>query len=236
MSSMIQMLRPCVPSDQIVVARMDQDVVDAHGRQPVHEPLPRLAAVERDVDAVLGAEVQQVAVLRILADHVDVAPPAGRRRPTSRSRRSPSSRTRRPCDRRCDGRRRSRRRCRRRSGDASTRDTCVSFGTPGTLSTTFFQVAPPSRLTCTLPSLVPTHTMPGSTGRLGDRDDVAVRGRAVVLRGHRRLAVHAHDRPIVAADVPGQVGRRQPRVAAVVSTGTADRRRDRSSTGCAARA
>src|SRR5262249_40255983 len=50
------------------------------------------------------------------------------------------------------------------NGDASTRDTCVSFGTPGTLSTTFFQVRPPSRLTCRLPSLLPTQTIPGTTG------------------------------------------------------------------------
>ena len=37
-----------------------------------------------------------------------------------------------------------------------------------------------------------------------------------MLRGHRRLAVDAHDRAIVAADVVRQVGRRHPRVAAVV--------------------
>ena len=32
------------------------------------------------------------------------------------------------------------------------------------LPTTFFQLAPPSRLTWTLPSLVPTHSTPGTTG------------------------------------------------------------------------
>src|SRR6185436_17261380 len=44
------------------------------------------------------------------------------------------------------------------------REMCVSFGTPGTLSTTFFHVMPPSRLTWRLPSFVPTQTMPGTTG------------------------------------------------------------------------
>src|SRR5688572_4525534 len=47
--------------------------------------------------------------------------------------------------------------------DASTRETCVSFGTPFTFPATFFHVAPPSRLTCTLPSLVPTQRTPGTT-------------------------------------------------------------------------
>ncbi len=37
------MLRPCVPSDQIVLAGMDDDVVDADRRQALHEALPRLA-------------------------------------------------------------------------------------------------------------------------------------------------------------------------------------------------
>src|SRR6185436_10269632 len=45
-----------------------------------------------------------------------------------------------------------------------TRDTCVSLGNPGTLSTTFFQVLPPSRVTCRLPSLVPTQMIPGTAG------------------------------------------------------------------------
>src|SRR5258708_11753573 len=39
-----------------------------------------------------------------------------------------------------------------------------SFGTPGTLSDTFFHVKPPSRLIWRLPSLVPAHTIPGTTG------------------------------------------------------------------------
>ena len=51
--------------------------------------------------------------------------------------------------------------------------------------------------------------------RLPDRDDVAERGGAVVLRGHRRLAIHTHDRPIVSADVPGEVWGGHPRVATI---------------------
>src|SRR5207248_9017156 len=34
----------------------------------------------------------------------------------------------------------------------------VPLGTPGTLDATFFQVFPPSRVTCRLPSSVPTHS------------------------------------------------------------------------------
>src|SRR5829696_9775184 len=46
---------------------------------------------------------------------------------------------------------------------ASTREMCPSLGAPGIFSITFFHVAPPSRLTCTLPSLVPTQRIPGTT-------------------------------------------------------------------------
>ena len=73
MSSAIQMLRAVRRDDQIVVARMDQDVVDARGRQVVHELLPALAAVERDEQAELRADVEQILVLRILAHDLDVA-------------------------------------------------------------------------------------------------------------------------------------------------------------------
>ena len=37
------------PDDEVVVARVHEDVVDPHGRQPGHERLPLLAAVQRDV-------------------------------------------------------------------------------------------------------------------------------------------------------------------------------------------
>src|SRR5213593_43594 len=48
--------------------------------------------------------------------------------------------------------------------DASTRLTYVPLGTPFTLSATFFHVFPPSRVTCTLPSSVPTHSRSLFTG------------------------------------------------------------------------
>ena len=48
--------------------------------------------------------------------------------------------------------------------DASTPFTYVPFGTPGTRSATFFHVFPPSRVTCRLPSCVPTHRTFASTG------------------------------------------------------------------------
>src|SRR3954451_15988866 len=41
---------------------------------------------------------------------------------------------------------------------ASTFDTQVPFGSPGTFGATFAQVAPPSRVTCRLPSSVPTQS------------------------------------------------------------------------------
>src|SRR5258706_16041562 len=47
---------------------------------------------------------------------------------------------------------------------ASIEVTHAFFGNPGTLPTTFFQVFPPSRVTCRLPSSVPTHTIFGFLG------------------------------------------------------------------------
>src|SRR5262245_38855847 len=42
--------------------------------------------------------------------------------------------------------------------EATTRLAYVPFGTPFTLSATFFHVLPPSRVTCRLPSSVPAHS------------------------------------------------------------------------------
>ncbi len=64
---------PVRRDDQIVVARMDQDVVRADRRVVVHELLPGLAAVERDGQPELRSHVEQVLVLRVLADDLDVA-------------------------------------------------------------------------------------------------------------------------------------------------------------------
>ena len=48
--------------------------------------------------------------------------------------------------------------------DASTPETQVRLGSPGTLATTFVQFLPPSRVTCRLPSSVPTQTTFGFFG------------------------------------------------------------------------
>src|SRR5262245_30190787 len=55
----------------------------------------------------------------------------------------------------------------------------------------------------------------GQYGRFGDGGDVAVIGRAVVLRRHRLVAVDAHNRQLATVDLPGQVNARRPGVAAV---------------------
>ena len=54
------------------VARLDPDVVHRRVRQPVLQRLPVIAVVERDVEAVLRAGVEQAAPRRILADDVRV--------------------------------------------------------------------------------------------------------------------------------------------------------------------
>ena len=58
--------------NQVVVTRVDEDVVGAHRRIVAHEFLPLPAAVERDEQPELGPGIQQVPVLRILANHLDV--------------------------------------------------------------------------------------------------------------------------------------------------------------------
>src|SRR5258708_22668679 len=47
---------------------------------------------------------------------------------------------------------------------ASTQVTQLAFGKPGTLPTTFVQCAPPSRVSCTFPSSVPTQIVFASSG------------------------------------------------------------------------
>ena len=146
--------------DEIVVTRVDEDVIDTDRRQAVHEPLPLLAAVQRDVERVLGAEVEEVAVLRILPDHVDVA-----FREVARDRRPGLAEILRDEDVRlvivgAVAVERDVTRARVEVGRLDPRD--VRFLRHAlALSTTFFHVAPPSRLTCRLPSLVPTHSTPG---------------------------------------------------------------------------
>src|SRR5690349_18176291 len=59
----------------------------------------------------------------------------------------------------------------------------------------------------------PQHT--GHFRRLADRDDVTVAGVAVMLRSHRLIAGHAHDREGVAIDLFGEIVGRGPGIAAV---------------------
>ena len=66
-----------------------------------------------------------------------------------------------------DGRRPRRTPCRRRSATrrcARSSTDVIRRGRPGMFLPTSVNVAPPSRLTCTLPSSVPAQTTPGSTG------------------------------------------------------------------------
>ncbi len=56
--------------DQVVVARVDDEVVDGHGGQSVHEPVPGASAVERREQRELGAGEQQIGILQILLDDV----------------------------------------------------------------------------------------------------------------------------------------------------------------------
>ena len=51
------------------------------------------------------------------------------------------------------------------------RDPCTSRGTPFTFATVFVQVLPPSRVTCTLPSSVPTQI---TFGFFGDSEMVMI--------------------------------------------------------------
>ena len=62
------------------VALFDRDVVDRRVGQVLPQRLPFRAVVERDVDAVLGAEIQQLRALGILADRArEVVGPDARR-------------------------------------------------------------------------------------------------------------------------------------------------------------
>ena len=58
--------------DQIVLARMDENVVGPHGRVVAHELLPLFAAGQRDEQSEFGSDVQEILVLRIFANHLYV--------------------------------------------------------------------------------------------------------------------------------------------------------------------
>ena len=58
------------PRDHVVVARVDLDVVDGHGRHARAQTAPPGAAVGRREDAIFGPGDQDVGVLVMLPDHV----------------------------------------------------------------------------------------------------------------------------------------------------------------------
>ena len=64
--------------DELVIARMDLEVVHRHRRESAHEPPPRSTPIGRDERAGLGTREQEVRVCRILPDHVHVVEPPAR--------------------------------------------------------------------------------------------------------------------------------------------------------------
>ena len=215
MSSMIQMLRPCVPTIRSCSRGWTMMSSMRTVGRPVVKRFHSFPPIERDVDRVFRAEEQEALVARILGDHVDVAigQVARNRRPrfaeiardehvrlhvvgamaVERHVTGPGVEM-----RRLDARDvRLLRHARHPIDDVLPRAAAVAAD---------LQVA-----------VVGAHPQDARhDGRLADRHDVAERGGAVVLRGHRRLAVNAHDGPIVAADVLRQVRRGHPRVATIV--------------------
>ena len=65
------MPRPCVPTMSSCSRGMDGEIVDRVGGEAVLHPLPRLAAVERRINAEVGPDEKEVWIPAILADHVD---------------------------------------------------------------------------------------------------------------------------------------------------------------------
>ena len=59
--------------NQIMIARMDLDVVHRNRGQPVLHALPVGSAVEGNEKAKLRSGEQQISIFRILADHMDGA-------------------------------------------------------------------------------------------------------------------------------------------------------------------
>ena len=79
---------------EVVEVLLHHDARHRRVRQVVLQRLPQLAVIERDVDRVLGADVEHAATLRVLVDDLRVAQHALRdavRRCSSTSCRSPSS-------------------------------------------------------------------------------------------------------------------------------------------------
>ena len=185
-SSRIQIERPCVPTTRS--SSLTTQVVHGDRRQVQLRAPPSVAPSSREKHhAALGAEVEQPLRLRVLAHgvQVDVLRQAAGRG-SSRSCRSRSSSTGTGACRRGGARRRPRRRVRGVEGrrlDAAL--TVPHSGRPGMLAVTFVQLLPPSRVTWTRPSSLPTQIRPFCCGRLGDGEDRAVVLDAGVVAGDR---------------------------------------------------
>ena len=59
---------PVRGQDHRVVARVQRDLVNRHGRQIGLHSHPLFAAVERDVEAALGSEVEHVGIFQVFCD------------------------------------------------------------------------------------------------------------------------------------------------------------------------
>ena len=114
---------------------------------------------------------------------------------------------------------RRRTQCRRRSATASTRETCVSFGTAGNLVDDVLPgvAAVAAHLEVAVVGADPDR-LPGTTGDSLIVTMLLYDAAPSCFDAIGAVPGDAHDRPIVAADVPGQVRRGHPRVAAVVRT------------------
>ena len=65
---------------QFVVARMNLQIVNRHGRQAGHELLPRNAAVQRHERADVGSQEEQIRILEVFANHVHEVRATARKR------------------------------------------------------------------------------------------------------------------------------------------------------------
>ena len=191
MSSAIQMLRPCVATIRSLSRGWIQDVVRAHGRVIVHEPLPGLPPSSEmnspnsvptnsrslffgssriDLHVAVGGQVARDALegLAVVARDEDVrmqvVAAMSVDRDVGRARRRSATR-----------------RCARSSTRwfaRQARHVLADFG----------ERDPPSRLTCRLPSSVPAQTTPGITGDSETAMIVLYDDDAVVLRQLRLVA------------------------------------------------
>ena len=61
------------PDDQVVLARLHEQIIDPDGRQAGGEPFPLAPGVHRDEKPEFGSNEQQVRIAGVFLDDVDVA-------------------------------------------------------------------------------------------------------------------------------------------------------------------